>query len=165
MRLETGSLYEFGPFLLDTAQHLLTRQGNPVSLTPKTYDLLHVLVTSGGRMMRKDELLKAVWPDAFVEVSNLTQQISAVRKALGENAGEDRYIVTVPGRGYRFAAQVKSAEPNAPIHPHRTRKLALVAGLALAIAALALLIQARIGQSRPRILAILPFQNLKSDPE
>src|SRR5215510_6984284 len=121
MRLETGSLYEFGPFRLDTAQHLLTSQGNPVPLTPKTYDLLLVLVTSGGRMMRKDELLKAVWPGAFVEESNLTQQISAVRKALGENAGEDRYIVTVPGKGYRFAAAVKSTA-KAPTDRPRTRK-------------------------------------------
>ena len=106
MRLNTGHLYEFGPFVLDTAQHVLLRQGKPVPLTPKTYDLLLVLVENSGRMLPKDELMKAVWPDSFVEDSNLTQQISAVRKALGETAGEDRYIVTVPGKGYRFAAAV-----------------------------------------------------------
>ena len=61
-------------------------------------------------MLLKDELMKAIWPDSFVEESNLTQQISAVRKALGETAGEDRYIVTVPGKGYRFAATV--TQPN-----------------------------------------------------
>ena len=106
MGLKSGHLYEFGPFVLDTAQHLLLRQGNPVPLTPKTYDLLLVLVTNSGRMLLKDELMKTLWPDSFVEESNLTQQISAVRKALGETAGEDRYIVTVPGKGYRFAAAV-----------------------------------------------------------
>ena len=87
MRLTSGHLYEFGPFVLDTAQHLLLREGNPVPLTPKTYDLLLVLVESRGRMILKDELIKSVWADSFVEESNLTQQISAVRKALGESAG------------------------------------------------------------------------------
>src|SRR5438093_6308757 len=104
MQLKSSHLYEFGPFVLDTAQHLVTRQGTPVALTPKTYDLLLVLIENRGRMMAKDELVKAVWPDSFVEESNLTQQISAVRKALGEAAGDDLYSVTVPGKGYRFVA-------------------------------------------------------------
>ena len=108
MRLNTGHLFEFGPYVLDTAQHVLLRGGNPVQLTPKTYDLLLILVENGGRLLLKEELMKALWPDSYVEDSNLTQQISAVRKALGESAGQDRYIVTVPGRGYRFAAEVNS---------------------------------------------------------
>jgi len=87
MRLEPGHLYEFGPFVLDTAQNVLLREGNPVAVNRKTYDLLLVLLESGGRLLPKDELMKAVWPDSFVEESNLTQQISAVRKALGETAG------------------------------------------------------------------------------
>ena len=106
MQLTAGHLYEFGPFVLDTNRHLLLLQGRPVPLTPKTYDLLVVLVENSGRVILKDELMKMVWVDSFVEDSNLTQQISAVRKALGETAGEDRYIVTVPGKGYRFAAAV-----------------------------------------------------------
>src|SRR5205809_2896264 len=114
MQLTSGHLYEFGPFVLDTAQHLLLRQGNPVPLTPKTYDLLLALVENSGRMLPKDELIKVIWPASFVEESNLTQQISAVRKALGEAAGEDRYIVTVPGTGYRFAATVKEAVAEQP---------------------------------------------------
>ena len=84
MQLKAAALYQFGPYLLHTGQHLLTRQGIPVALTPKTYDLLLALVVNHERIMLKDELIKTVWPDAFVEESNLTQQVSAVRKALGE---------------------------------------------------------------------------------
>jgi len=107
MLQKDGYLYQFGPFLLDTAQHLLSREGDPVPLTPKTYDVLVVLVENSGRMLTKDHLMKTLWPSSFVEESNLTQQISMLRKALGESAGEDRYIVTISGRGYRFAADVK----------------------------------------------------------
>src|SRR5215831_1951848 len=107
-RMPESQLYEFGPFVLDTAQHLLLKGEKPVTLTPKTYDALLVLVRNSGRMLSKEELMGALWPDSFVEESNLTQQVSMIRKALGESPGEHRYIVTVPGRGYRFAAQVKS---------------------------------------------------------
>jgi DNA-binding winged helix-turn-helix (wHTH) protein len=119
MGLKSQQLFEFGPFVLDKARHLLTRQGNPVAVTPKTYDLLLTLVENRERIMLKDELMRALWPDSFVEESNLTQQISAARKALGESAGEDRYIVTVPGRGYRFAAPVR--EPGISAHTDRHR--------------------------------------------
>jgi DNA-binding winged helix-turn-helix (wHTH) protein/TolB-like protein/Tfp pilus assembly protein PilF len=107
-RMPENQFYEFGPFVLDTVQHLLLKQQEPVTLTPKTYDALLVLVRNSGRMLSKEELMGALWPDSFVEESNLTQQVSTIRKALGESPGEDRYIVTVPGRGYRFAAQVKA---------------------------------------------------------
>src|SRR5262249_12502962 len=100
--------YEFGHFFLDTVRHLLLRGDRKVALTPKTYDLLLLLVESGGRLLLKEELMKALWPDSFVEESNLTQQISTIRKALRESPGEDRYIVTVATKGYRFAAPVKA---------------------------------------------------------
>jgi DNA-binding winged helix-turn-helix (wHTH) protein/TolB-like protein/tetratricopeptide (TPR) repeat protein len=169
MQLTSGHLYEFGPFVLDTARHLLLREGNPVPLTPKTYDLLRVLVENSGRMILKDELIKLVWVDSFVEESNLTQQISAVRKALGESAGEDRYIVTVPGKGYRFAATV--TEPIVVDHtqPAGRRPGALV--VACVVAAIVILIflgysiPRRQAQETPRSLAILPFQSLKVDSE
>ncbi len=103
-----NQFYEFGPFVLDTVQHVLLKAQQPVTLTPKTYDALLVLVRNSGRMLSKEELMAALWPDSFVEESNLTQQVSMIRKALGESPGEDRYIVTVPGRGYRFAAQVRA---------------------------------------------------------
>jgi DNA-binding winged helix-turn-helix (wHTH) protein/TolB-like protein len=103
----TTHAYEFGPFLLDTDRQLLLQELQPIALTPKAYDTLLVLIESGGRLLSKEELMKSLWPDSFVEESNLTQQISMIRKALGESPGEDRYIVTVQGRGYRFAASVK----------------------------------------------------------
>ena len=96
-------LYAFGPFVLDTIQHALLKAGQPVSLTPKTYDTLLLLVRNGGRMVGKEELMRTLWPDSFVEESNLTQQISMVRSALGETAGEQKYVVTIPARGYRFS--------------------------------------------------------------
>ncbi len=103
-----SQFYEFGPFVLDTVQHLLLKGQEPVALTPKTYDALLVLVRNGGRMLSKEELMGALWPDSFVEESNLTQQVSMIRKALGESPGDGLYIVTVPGRGYRFAAPVRA---------------------------------------------------------
>src|SRR6266487_4031233 len=117
MLQKTEYLYEFGPFVLDTAQHLVSKDSKPVQLTPKTYDTLVVLVENHGRLLSKDELMKAVWPNSFVEESNLTQQISMIRRALGESAGEDRYIVTVAGKGYRFAAQVRQVIKEARTAP------------------------------------------------
>jgi DNA-binding winged helix-turn-helix (wHTH) protein/TolB-like protein/Flp pilus assembly protein TadD len=196
---KTGHLYEFGPFVLDTSQHLLSRDGQPVPVTPKTYDLLVVLVENSGRMLTKSELMKALWPDSIVEESNLTQQVSMIRRALGEAAGEDRYIVTVAGRGYRFAAAVRTGlatpRPQAadaegrdsgllPAQPQELRPAAAnsmgktaptrrtgiravgVALLLLAFAAVGFvwLRKASPGNSgRPRMLAILPFQNLRRD--
>jgi len=100
--------YKFGPFVLDTFQHALLKDGKTVALTPKTYDTLLVLVQNRGRMLSKDELMKALWPDSFVEESNLTQQVSMIRRALGESPSNPRYIVTVPSRGYRFIAEIRN---------------------------------------------------------
>jgi len=107
MLQKTHHVYEFGPFVLDTIQHALLRDGQLVPLTAKTYDTLLVLVQNSRKMLTKEELMNTLWPDRFVEESNLTQQISMIRKALGESPGEHRYIVTVPARGYRFAAAVR----------------------------------------------------------
>jgi|HubBroStandDraft_2_1064218.scaffolds.fasta_scaffold33997_1 DNA-binding winged helix-turn-helix (wHTH) protein/TolB-like protein len=112
--LETRPCYEFGPFVLDTLQHALLREGAAVPLTPKTYDTLLILVQNCGRMLSKEELMQALWPDSFVEESNLTQQVSMIRKALGESASEPGYIVTVPGCGYRFTAELKPAASDEP---------------------------------------------------
>lgn len=100
--------YEFGPFLLDTIQHVLLKDGKAVALTPKTYDTLLLLVQNSGRMLSKEELMKSLWPDSFVEESNLTQQVSMIRRALGDSPGDPHFIVTVPGRGYRFSAEVRN---------------------------------------------------------
>ena len=99
-------IYEFPPFRLDTVKRRLLREGANVTLTPKAFELLRVLVENRDRVMTKDELLAAVWPDAIVEEGNLAQNVSLARKALGEQAGVRSYIVTVPGRGYRFVADV-----------------------------------------------------------
>ncbi len=100
-------LYEFGPFLLDPAERVLTREGQPVPLTPKVFDLLLVLVENGGHLLGKKDLMEAVWPDSFVEEGNLTFSVSALRKALGEDRKEPQYIETVPRSGYRFVASVR----------------------------------------------------------
>lgn len=107
MSLMEKEIYEFGPFLLDPAEHLLLCEGIPVSLTPKAFETLVCLVRNQGRMLTKDELLKQIWPDTFVEEVNLAVNISTIRKALGENPQHCRYIATVPGRGYRFVADVR----------------------------------------------------------
>jgi DNA-binding winged helix-turn-helix (wHTH) protein len=99
-------LYEFGHFCLDATERLLLRQGAPVSLTPKVFETLLVLAQNSGRLMEKDELMKVLWPDTIVDEANLTQNIFVLRKVLGEGSGEQKFIETVPKRGYRFVANV-----------------------------------------------------------
>ena len=101
--------YEFGPFRIDPVKRLLLRDGEVVPLTPKTFDTLRALVENNERVVEKDELMKEVWADTIVEEGGLTRNISVLRKALGENPDEHQYIVTVPGRGYRFVANVHEA--------------------------------------------------------
>jgi eukaryotic-like serine/threonine-protein kinase len=99
-------LYEFGPFRVDPARETLLKEGVSVPLTPKTFQILLVLVRHGKEIVTKDDLMKTVWPDTFVEEANLSRNIFMLRKALGETAQDHRYIVTVPGRGYRLAEHV-----------------------------------------------------------
>ena len=99
-------LYEFGPFRVDAKKEVLLRAGEPVPLTPKTFQILLVLIRHNQQVVTKDDLMKSVWPDTFVEEANLSRNIFMLRKALGDSA-EDRYIVTVPGRGYRLAENVQ----------------------------------------------------------
>jgi len=98
--------YNFGSFHIDTRERLLLRNGEPVPLPPKVYDTLLALVESSGHIIEKEKLMKIVWPDTFVEDANLTVNISALRKALGEGVSEHQYIETVPRRGYRFVSPV-----------------------------------------------------------
>jgi DNA-binding winged helix-turn-helix (wHTH) protein/tetratricopeptide (TPR) repeat protein len=97
--------YDFGPFRLDLTEHILLRKGKSVALSPKAFDTLLVLVRNSGRIVEKDELLKIVWPETFVEEATLAQNIFTVRQALGGSEGQ-QYIQTVPKRGYRFVAGV-----------------------------------------------------------
>jgi DNA-binding winged helix-turn-helix (wHTH) protein/TolB-like protein len=104
--LETKALYEFGRFHFDPTDHLLLSAGTPVSITPKAFDILLVLVQNGNRLTTKEELMSKVWPDSFVEEANMTINISALRKVLGETPDGRQYIETVPKKGYRFAVPV-----------------------------------------------------------
>ena len=100
-------VYEFGRFRLDVAERRLLRDGEAVQLTPKAFELLLALVQNHSHLLEKDELLKRVWPDSFVEEANLSYNVSLIRKALGEGENGQRYIETVPKRGYRFVAVVR----------------------------------------------------------
>lgn len=107
MPRQTGQLYEFGAFRIDPEERLLFSGETLVSLTPKVFDTLLILVRNCGHVLGKDELMKQVWPDSFVEENNLAQSISILRKVLGEYAEGLKYIETVPKRGYRFVAPVR----------------------------------------------------------
>ena len=153
--------YIFGVFRLDPARRLLLKQGRPVGLTPRVFDTLVALVSEHGRVVSKEDLLKTVWGETFVEENNLSQSISALRKALGDAADENRYVATVPRKGYSFVAGVTEIEPveTAPVslenrdagepspspspekpdyepRPRRPLVAAMVAAVALACAAL-----------------------------
>lgn len=103
------AIYEFGPFRLDAQRRLLLRDSEPVKLFPKEFDTLLALVERGGEVLDKDELMRKVWGETIVEESNLSSNISHLRKLLGESRYRHEYIVTIPGRGYQFVAGVKQA--------------------------------------------------------
>ncbi len=177
MAEETKDFYDFCPFRADTVRRLLIRDGQPVPLTSKAFETLEVLIRHRDRVLEKEELLKAIWPDSFVEEANLVQNVSTLRKALCELPGEHRYIATVPGRGYRFVGQVQAPEAeseNAGGESNaflRGRNRRLTIGLCL-IVAMVLLATAiwqwrtrRTGDAiRPKSLAVLPFRQLTSRP-
>lgn len=126
----TRRFYQFGPFRIDAEKRLLLRDGEVVPLKPKAFDTLLVLVEHHGEVVGKDELMEMLWPDSDVEESNLPQHISALRKAFGESPNQRHYIITVPGRGYRFAADVEEAgeadEPNSEVVVGRYTKSTIV---------------------------------------
>src|SRR5438045_3764739 len=108
--------YRFGPYRIDSGERLLHRADELVSLPPKAIDTLLVLVASAGRMVDKGDLMKAVWPDTFVEEGALTRNISVLRKAFGDTGDEASYIETIPKRGYRFVTAIRApAAETAPI--------------------------------------------------
>src|SRR5205807_9321507 len=96
----------FYPFRIDVTERLLLHDGTPLGLPPKAFDILLALVRQSGHVLEKRELIETVWPDTFIEENNLTQYISALRKALGDDRHEQHYIETVARRGYRFIAPV-----------------------------------------------------------
>ena len=104
---ESSPLFEFGPFQIDTRRRLLSRGGQTVVITPKAFDILSLLVSNHGRIVEKTTILETVWPQTTVEEGNLTVNISMLRRVLGETRKEHTYIVTIPGRGYKFVADVQ----------------------------------------------------------
>jgi TolB-like protein/DNA-binding winged helix-turn-helix (wHTH) protein len=190
---DASKLYEFGPFRLDAKERKLLRGNEIVALTPKAFDMLHLLVQNSGHLLEKDELMRLLWPDSFVEEGNLASNISHLRKALGENP---QYIETVPKRGYRFVGAVRQLpnvevprstggsvlQPTSPIHVRqpaaatrasiRRMRLAFVAifVMVLAIAAIGWKVShdrrmALQSATQIRSLAVLPLANLSRDPE
>jgi DNA-binding winged helix-turn-helix (wHTH) protein/TolB-like protein len=179
--------YEFGRFRLKMAERVLLREGELVPLTPKVFDILVTLVEHGGQVVAKDDLMKRVWPNTFVEEGNLTQNISLLRKALGESPGGVQFIETVPRRGYRFvadASQTWSEKPAlAPSEPpvvsipdtngqsaakRRTPLYAVAAGVVvLAIIGVVYFTgRGKTGEPTPiQSIAVLPFVHESSDPD
>src|SRR5215470_16530589 len=109
-----NDIYEFGSFRLEPAERALFRDGQPVPLTPKAFDLLVYLVENTGRLLPREEILKAIWPDSVVEEANITVNISGLRKALGDGPDGQPQIETVPKKGYRFRTAVKTVKVAAP---------------------------------------------------
>ncbi|MFN7947578.1 MAG: winged helix-turn-helix domain-containing protein [Blastocatellia bacterium] len=229
--------YEFGSFRLDPDEGVLMRDGELVSLPPKVFETLKVLVEGSGRVLKKEDLMARIWPDSFVEESNLAQNISMLRRALGEGKDGQKFIETLSKRGYRFVAPVREITPDSqpeavpvPVHspafndsatdqttvengadqdqadegemsgdapemvtmqatdqtlmPEQAKpqtaavslsqkilltKAALLAAAFIIVAALAvaayLAFSKKISHSKQRTLAVLPFRNIKPDPE
>ena len=183
--------YEFGPFRLDPLKRRLMRDGEPVRLTPKALELLLVLVEASGRTVEKDELLEKVWAGTIVEEYNLNQNITALRKSLGDSRQDSQYIATIPGIGYRFVADVRKVEdePRLGVRrldaalastgrdqyqsrvkpPDSKAKLSQYALLILvpvvAVAAVAYLLYTREKPPKVTSIMVLPLENLSGDPE
>ena len=169
---DTAELYEFGPFRLEPAERKLSRNNEHVVLTPKAFDTLVLLVRNSGHLLEKDELIRTLWPDSFVEEGNLSNNIFALRKALGENP---QYIETLPKRGYRFVGAVRQLPgPPARVSDVAKNPMKMVLfTVALAIAVATVLGLAIYGQrlftrrSGPPIqsIAVLPLTNLSGDAD
>jgi len=131
----TGArIYSFGDFRVETGRRKLLQNGEPAPLTPKVFDTLLHLMTHHGELVEKDDLMRAIWPSTIVEENNLTQNIAALRRVLQDPHGENRYIVTIPGRGYQFVADVQVFDEPPAEPPAET------------------------------MLAVLPFENFSGDP-
>ena len=173
--------YVFEGYRLDPAKRLLySPLGEQVPLVPKAFDILLYLVENASRVVEKNELMDAIWPDTAVEENNLTQNISSIRKALGERHKENRFIATIPGRGYKFVAEVTAAGSNDPVQEKRSdpgspdqardprpRRAAIFLGLFLVAALLVLsafLLWPTASNAVPiSSIAVLPFKPIAED--
>ncbi len=192
---EEKHFYEFGPFRLDPAERLLLRNNQTVPLAPKAFDTLLLLVENSGHLLSKDELMKRLWPETFVEEVNLAQNISAIRRALDDKNGGAHYIETVAKGGYRFTAETRKIVgepsrmaaqdpkatafpvPHAVVRHWSVTRLAVAASAAILVIASSLFFIPRIMKFRAkgtsatpsataiRSIAVLPLVNLSSDRE
>ena len=171
----SGTRYCFDEFEIDPANRILLRDGKPVPLTGKVFDILLVFAENPGRLLEKDELLEKVWHSEFVEEGNLARNVSTLRKALGDEGKERKYITTVQGRGYRFLADVEVGDvareiPETPALGaawYRGRPVLIAIPLVLlAVLAFSWYLQRPGYWSQPEIksLAVLPLDNLSGDP-
>lgn len=182
--MKDGKIYEFGEFSLDAGERQLFRDGDPVTLTPKVFDLLAVLVENHGRLMTKEELIRTLWQESFVEEANLNVNISALRRVLGETPTEHRFIETVPRRGYRFVADVREVSdtdsyaeashlPDAPVTAG-TSAFRYLLPILLAVSLAAVVVSWKLyftgnntDVTQLRTIAVLPFRPLaggQTDP-
>ena len=177
--------YVFGPYRLDPSRRALEVSGAPVALSSRAFDILQTLIEAHARVVTREELMAQVWPGVNVEPSNLTVQMSTLRRALGDTGEEARFIATVPGRGYRFIGRLDEeasdtgsfaaadgapepvesfVAPDASAVPARRRRLALPLSLAAAIlcAGTWVLLGHRAAPGGPPRLSIvvMPFRNL-----
>jgi TolB-like protein/DNA-binding winged helix-turn-helix (wHTH) protein/Tfp pilus assembly protein PilF len=125
MNAPPAHIYEFGDFRLDAEKRLLWREDEPVPLTSRVFETLLYMVEHHDTVLDKERLMEAVWSDSIVEENNLTQNISTLRRVFGETPGSHRFIVTVPGRGYRFVAEVRLREADAGPEPQRIPETAI----------------------------------------
>lgn len=171
-------VYEFGRFRLDARKRLLIGSVDEhIPLTPKVLDLLLYLVKNHGRIIEKDELMREVWSDTIVEESNLSQNISILRKVLGEKRGEHQFIATIPGHGYKFVAEVTPISNEAgnadagieelPATPQTSRVIWIVAAIAIVLLIGFWLARRQYTESHSRIesIAVMPFVNESGNPE
>src|SRR2546427_3344769 len=121
MSEQNTHFYEFGPFRLELQKRLLFRGQEVIKLAPKSFDTLLTLVERHGQVLEKEELMKRLWPDSYVEEGNLALNISNLRKALGENPQQHESIVTVPGRGYQFGARVQEVAAHGEVTAEAVR--------------------------------------------
>ncbi len=139
-------IYKFGDFRVEESKRLLINgSGETVTLTPKVFDTLLYLVKNSGKIVEKDELMREIWADSIVEENNLNQNISILRRVFGEKPGEQRFIVTVAGRGYRFVPEVRSSLTSQALNEKE--------------------VLSHTSLNNKNSIAVLPFVNISNDPE
>lgn len=185
MSEENRYFYEFGPYRLDPLKRRLMRDGEPLRLTPKAFELLLTLVEASGKTIGKDELLERVWAGTIVEENNLNQNITTLRKLLGDSRQESQYIATISGLGYRFVGEVRKvgaeeeslqrrqdAKEEVLAAPRSSKSAIRYAVLAIIPLGLAVLLYAFYTKAKPdpapitaSSIMVLPLENLSGDPE